>query len=64
MVVCLYLFVVWRDVFSPSTPPHTNPHANSVKFLVDDQWRLAPDWPTADDGKGNTVNLLTVAPDA
>lgn len=31
-----------------------------VKFLVDNQWRLAADWPTERDEEGNEVCLLTV----
>jgi hypothetical protein len=33
-----------------------------VKLLVDNEWRLCQEWPTEDDGKGNTVNVLTVEP--
>lgn len=32
-----------------------------VKFLVDNEWRLAADWPTERDADGNEVCLLTVA---
>lgn len=31
-----------------------------VKFMVDDEWRLAADWPTEMDEEGNEVCLLTV----
>jgi hypothetical protein len=37
------------------------PGSYRVKFLVDGEWRLAADWPTEDDGRGNTVCVLTVA---
>ncbi|KAF8072893.1 hypothetical protein HT031_000553 [Scenedesmus sp. PABB004] len=37
------------------------PGSYRVKFLVDNEWRLAADWPTEDDEEGNTVNVLTVA---
>ena len=31
-----------------------------VKFLVDNEWRLAADWPMEKDAEGNEVCLLTV----
>ncbi len=31
-----------------------------VKFLVDGQWRLAPDWPTRIDAAGSTNNVLRI----
>ena len=31
-----------------------------VKFLVDNEWRLAADWPTERDADGNESCLLTV----
>jgi len=31
-----------------------------VKFMVDNEWRLAADWPTEKDDDGNEVCLLTV----
>lgn len=37
------------------------PGAYRVKFLVDDEWRHAGDWPTEVDSHGNVVNVLTVA---
>jgi hypothetical protein len=36
------------------------PGSYRVKLLVDGEWRLASDWPSEDDGKGNEVNVLTV----
>eukprot|EP00955_Chlamydomonas_euryale_P065243 359188-Chlamydomonas_euryale.AAC.10 len=32
-----------------------------VKFMVDGQWRLAPDWPMEQDEVGETNNVLEVA---
>lgn len=37
------------------------PGSYRVKFLVDNEWRQAGDWPTEVDAEGNTVNVLTVA---
>eukprot|EP00878_Enallax_costatus_P021184 GHUV01022419.1.p1 GENE.GHUV01022419.1~~GHUV01022419.1.p1 ORF type:complete len:329 (+),score=121.32 GHUV01022419.1:261-1247(+) len=37
------------------------PGAYCVKFLVDNEWRQAGDWPTEVDSEGNVVNVLTVA---
>ena len=31
-----------------------------VKFLVDSEWRLAPEWPTTTTADGSTNNLLVV----
>lgn len=31
-----------------------------VKFMVDNEWRIAADWPTEMDDEGNEVCLLTV----
>jgi hypothetical protein len=36
------------------------PGTYKVKFLVDQEWRLAADWPTGKDQHGNDVCLLTV----
>lgn len=36
------------------------PGVYRVKFVVDGEWRLAPDWPTDSDDQGNMVNVLTV----
>lgn len=36
------------------------PGEYQVKLQVDGEWRLCMDWPTMDDGSGNTVNVLTV----
>jgi hypothetical protein len=36
------------------------PGQYQVKLLVDGEWRLCGGWPEADDGSGNTVNVLTV----
>lgn len=36
------------------------PGVYSLKLLVDGEWRLCGGWPEADDGSGNTVNVLTV----
>lgn len=34
--------------------------AYRVKFMVDGEWRLAPDWPTENNDIGETNNVLTV----
>jgi hypothetical protein len=31
-----------------------------VKFMVDGEWRLAPDWPMEKDSVGETNNVLSV----
>ncbi|CAG9467719.1 unnamed protein product [Pedinophyceae sp. YPF-701] len=36
------------------------PGEYQVKFLVDDEWRIAPEWPTVMDEEGNESNLLVV----
>jgi len=36
------------------------PGRYQVKFLVDGEWRLAPDWPMENDEVGETNNVLTV----
>jgi len=46
----------------PPPPPPGAPQVYRVKLLVDNEWRLCQEWPTEDDGKGNTVNVLTVEP--
>ncbi|KAG1673689.1 hypothetical protein FOA52_010557 [Chlamydomonas sp. UWO 241] len=37
------------------------PGSYRVKFMVDGQWRLAPDWPMEQDAEGETNNVLEVA---
>ncbi|GAX80595.1 hypothetical protein CEUSTIGMA_g8031.t1 [Chlamydomonas eustigma] len=37
------------------------PGCYRVKFMVDGQWRLAPEWPTENDSMGETNNLLLVS---
>lgn len=39
------------------------PGTYRVKFSVDGEWRLAPDWPTEDTLTGDTNNLLVVEPE-
>lgn len=39
------------------------PGTYRVKFSVDGEWRLAPDWPTEDSVTGDTNNLLVVEPE-
>jgi 1,4-alpha-glucan branching enzyme len=36
------------------------PGTYRVKFAVDGEWRLAPDWPTEDSADGDTNNILVV----
>jgi len=36
------------------------PGVYRVKFMVDGEWRLAPDWPTENNEVGETNNVLTV----
>ena len=36
------------------------PGTYRVKFSVDGDWRLAPDWPTEDSADGDTNNILIV----
>lgn len=36
------------------------PGTYRVKFSVDGDWRLAPDWPTEDSSDGDTNNILVV----
>ncbi len=36
------------------------PGRYKVKFMVDGQWRLAPEWPTENNEVGETNNVLEV----
>lgn len=54
-------FTWWYFLFFPVAAVHEQKGKHAFKFIVDDEWRFAPDQPTVADIEGRVNNFIDVS---